>query len=412
MALDFITKLPPSQGYDSILTIMDQGCMKMTHFVPCKETITAEETAQVFLEVIVRRYGLPGKIISDRDPRFTSKFTQELCRTLGIQQNISSAYHPHTNGQSERNNQWVETYLRFYTNHQQSDWVTHLPLAEFAHNNWKSKTTKNSPVFLLMGYHPRTDGHYATSSSPLVERRLDNLLQARSDARTHMTRAQQLWVKHRDTPTYAVGNRVWLDGRNLRMDQPTSKLAPRRHGPFVIAQVMSPVSYCLELPHQWRIHPVFHTDLLTPYRETKTHGENYQWPPPELIDNEKEFEVKAILDSHRFGRGRKLQYLVKWLGYPSSDNQWEDADKVHADELVKIFQQRHPGKETHLRRGQIVELPPSHLPMPCSRDDDYSFSTDVASPAYSTPTYDNNNNVDDVHDSVLAIEYLAVLDAE
>ena len=85
MALDFITKLPPSQGYDSILTIMDQGCMKMTHFVPCKETITAEETAQVFLEVIVRRYGLPGKIISDRDPRFTSKFTQELCRTLGIQ---------------------------------------------------------------------------------------------------------------------------------------------------------------------------------------------------------------------------------------------------------------------------------------------------------------------------------------
>ena len=412
VALDFITKLPPAQGYDSILTITDQGCTKMTHFIPCNEAVTAEETARIFLEVIVRRYGLPSKIISDRDPRFTSKFTQELCRTLGIQQNISSAYHPRTDGQSERNNQWVETYLRFYTNHRQTDWAAHLPLAEFAHNNWKNETTKNSPFFLLMGYHPRADGHHAASNSPLVERRLDNLLQARSDARTHMTRAQQLWVKHRDTPKYAVGDRVWLDGRNLRTDQPTSKLAPRRHGPFAIAQVMSPVSYRLELPHQWRIHPVFHTDLLTPYRETKTHGENYQRPPPELIDNEEEFEVEAVLDSRRFGRGRKLQYLVKWLGYPDSDNQWEDADKVHADELVKIFRQRHPDKETHLRRGRIAESSSSHSPMPCSRNDNYSFSTGADSPTYATSNYDVNNNVDDVDDSLLALEYLAVLDAE
>ena len=412
MALDFITKLPSSNGYDSILTITNQGCTKMTHFVPCHETITAERTAQVFLEVIVRRYGLPNKIISDRDPRFTSKFVRELCRTLGIQQNISSAYHPRTDGQSERNNQWVETYLRFFTNHQQTDWVEHLPLAEFAHNNWKNETTKNTPFFLLMGYHPRADGHYAASSSPLVERRLDNLLQARRDALTHMTRAQQLWVKHRDTPHYAVSYRVWLDGRNLKTDQPMSKLAPRRHGPFVITQVMSPVSYRLELPHQWRIHLVFHTDLLTPYRETKMHGENYQRPPPELVDNEEEFEDEAILDSRTFGRGRKLQYLVKWLGYPDSDNQWEDADKVHADELVRIFQQHHPTKKTHIRRGQIDESSPSHSPMSCRPNDDYSFSTGAASPTYSTSNYDLNNNMDDVHDSVLAIEYLAVLDAE
>ena len=412
VALDFITKLPLSQGYDSILTITDQGCTKMTHFVPCNETITAEETARIFLEVIIRRYGLPSRIISDRDPRFTSKFVRELCHTLGIQQNISSAYHPRTDGQSERNNQWVETYLRFYTNHQQTDWAAHLPLAEFAHNNWRSETTKNTPFFLLMGYHPRVDGHYATSRSPLVERKLDGLLQARRDALTHMTRVQQLWVKHRDTPKYAVGDRVWLDGRNLKTDQPTSKLAPRRHGPFAITQVMSPVSYRLELPHQWRIHPVFHTDLLTPYRETKVHRENYQRPPPELIDNEEEYEVEEVLDSRRFGRGRKLQYLIKWLGYPSSDNQWEDADKVHADELVRDFQRRHPHKEVHLRTGQTAEYSPSPILMPCIPDNDYSFSTGAASPTYSTSNYDVNNNVDDVDGSLLALEYQAVLDAE
>ena len=200
VALDFITKLPLSSGYDSILTITDHSCTKMVHFVPCNETITAEETARLFLNTIVQHYGLPHKIISDRDPRFTSKFVQELCRTLGIQQNISSAYHPRTNRQSEWNNQWVETYLRFFTNHQQTDWVDCLPLAEFAHNNWKNETTKNTPFFLLMGYHPRADGHYAASKSPLVEQCLDNLLQIRKDAQAHMTRAQQLWVKHRDTP--------------------------------------------------------------------------------------------------------------------------------------------------------------------------------------------------------------------
>ena len=202
-----------------------------------------------------------------------------------------------------------------------------------------------------MGYHPRADGHYAVSKSPLVEQRLDNLLQVRKDTQIHMTRAQQLWIKHRDTPKYTVGDCVWLDGHNLKTNQPTSKLAPRRHGPFVISQVMSPVSYRLELPHQWRVHPVFHIDLLTPYRETKTHGENYQRPPPELIDNEEEFEVEAILDSQCFGQGRKLQYLIKWLEYPESDNQWEDVDKVHANQLIRNFQRQHLGKEAHLRAG-------------------------------------------------------------
>ena len=121
---------------------------------------------------------------------------------------------------------------------------------------------------------------------------------------------------------------------------------------------------------------MFHTDLLTPYRETKMHGENYQRPPPELVDNEEEFEVEAILDSRRFGRGRKLQYLIKWLGYPSSDNQWEDADKVHADELVRDYQQRHPDKEVHLRTGQIAKSSPSptsHMSSP----DSFTLELDI-----------------------------------
>ena len=305
-----------------------------------------------------------------------SKFVQELCRTLGIQQNISSAYHPRTDGQSERNNQWVETYLRFFVNHQQNNWAAYLPVAEFAHNSWKNESTKDTPFFLLMGYHPQADGHYAASQSPLVKWNLDQLLQVRKDAQIHMTRAQQLWVKHRDMPQYKVGDRVWLDGHNLKTDQPTSKLAPRRHGPFAITQVMSPISYRLQLPHQWHIHPVFHIDLLTPYRETMTHGENYQCPLPELVDNEEEYEVEAILDSHRFGRGRKLQYLIKWLRYPDSDNQWEDADKVHANDLVRKFHRAHPGKETHLKTGRTTESSPT-IYQPMSSPDSFTLELDI-----------------------------------
>ena len=85
---------------------------------------------------------------------------------------------------------------------------------------------------------------------------------------------------------------------------------------------MSPVNYQLELLIQWTIHPVFHTDLLMPYQETEIHGENYSRPAPEMIDDQEEYVVEWIIDSRRHGRGRKLQYLVKWEGYPDSDNQW------------------------------------------------------------------------------------------
>ena len=116
---------------------------------------------------------------------------------------------------------------------------------------------------------------------------------------------------------------------------------------------MSPVNYCLELPTQWSIHPVFHIDLLTPYCETPTHGPNYQCPPPDLVDGEEEYEVEKILDSQRFGRRCKLQYLVKWKGYPDSENQWVDKDDVFADKALQEFKTLNPALEVHIRHLHI-----------------------------------------------------------
>jgi hypothetical protein len=362
IALDFITKLPESQGYDSILTVTDHDCTKAAIFIPCREEINVEGTAALYIQHVFAHFGLPRKVISDRDPRFLSKFMQEVCRITGIERNPSTVYHPRTDGQSERSNQWVETAIRFISDHHQTNWAPYLPIAQFAHNNWPSKTTRKSPFFLLMGYHPCTDWISSPSPLPQVTLRLEQLKQAQDTAQQLMIKAQQSWVKHHDMPKYKEGDQVWLEGKNLRINQPTAKLAPRRHGPFKVIKVLSPVSYQLALPTQWSIHPVFHIDLLTPYRETITHGPNYQHPLPDLVDGEEEYSVEKILDSRKFGRRQHLQYLVKWEGYPDSDNMWVDKDDVFADDKVQEFKAANPAKEIHIRSLSSAKSPhPSAL---------------------------------------------------
>ena len=140
--IDFITKLPPSDGFDSIMTIVDHDCTKAAIFIPCKEQMDTLGTAGLYARHVFPHYGLLKRIISDRDVRFTSAFTRELCAILGIKQNLSSAYHPQTDGLAERTNQWVEQYLRIFGNELQNNWAKHLPMAQFVHNSWPHEVTK------------------------------------------------------------------------------------------------------------------------------------------------------------------------------------------------------------------------------------------------------------------------------
>ena len=148
-----------------------------------------------------------------------------------------------------------------------------------------------------------------------------------------------MWVKHRNTPQYQEGDLVWLEGCNLRTSQPTAKLATRRHRPFPVEWVLSPVTYKLSLPLAWNVHPVFHINLLTQYRETPFHGENYQRPSAELVQGVEEYEVEAVLDMRHYGRKKKCQYLVKWKGYPDSDNKWVDHADMHAPKAIKEYEE-------------------------------------------------------------------------
>ena len=133
----------------------------------------------------------------------------------------------------------------------------------------------------------------------------------------------------------------------------------------------------MELPPQWKIHDVFHADLLTPYRETEFHGPNFTKPPPDLIDGEEEYEIEEVLQSRKHGRGHKVQYLVKWKGYPNSENQWVDWDDLHAEEALADFRRKNPDAVSHIKGGTSQETKSNNNHTPMS-DNDHSSPPLVA----------------------------------
>ena len=165
ISYDMIVKLPPSKGFDSILVVVD-SFSKFGHFIPCKESMGAKEIAEIFLRDVWKLHGTPEKTVSDRGTVFNNKFLRHLYKRLGIKPLFSSAYHPETDGQTERVNQTVEHFLRSYVSHKQDDWVKWLPLAEFAYNNAKHSATGRSPFQVILGRDPVMSPSVVPSKSP------------------------------------------------------------------------------------------------------------------------------------------------------------------------------------------------------------------------------------------------------
>src|SRR6266436_5267010 len=275
-------------------------------------------------------------MISDRDPRFTSHFGKALTTKLGISRNLSMAFHPQTDGLSKRKNQWVEQYLRLVTLMDPKGWVDWLALATAVHNNQTNVTTGLSPNQILLRYNPILNLEESL-------RTMNDLIEMQSEAMNQNCK-NAIWALNKSSDQnspppsqYKPGQQVWLDMTHLKLPYQKAKLTPKRLGPFKITKEISPVAYRLALPTNWRIHNVFHASLLNPYHETNTHGPNFTRPPPDLVEGEEEFEVERIVAHRTFGRSKCLQYLIKWKGYPESDNSWEPADQVHAPDLIKHY---------------------------------------------------------------------------
>ena len=194
----------------------------------------------------------------------------------------------------------------------------------------------------MLGYEPQAiPSIIETAHLPALEERLRNLDTSRKEALAAHKLAQQLMknrIKSKFTP-FEVNNKVWLEARNLRRNILDPKFAPKREGPFTITKVLSPLSYELKLPTSWKIHPVFHASLLTPYHENEIHGPNFPAPPPDLVDNEEEYEIERIL-KHR-GPPKNRSYLIRWKGYTAEEDTWlKEAKLGNATEFLYAYKKR------------------------------------------------------------------------
>jgi hypothetical protein len=354
VTFDFIVKLPKtSRGNDSICVFVDK-LTKLVHFVACKEEVSAKEFAELYVDHVFRLHGLSREFITDRDPRFTSAFWQEVAVLLGTRTVMSSSFHPQTDGQTERVNQTLETYLRHFVSVGLNDWDTLLSRAEFAHNAAINETIRTAPFKLTYGYHPRTPvGEVVEvvnpSSAAFVERLQSSLSFARKCLIAAQQRQKALADKSRVEKTLKVGDKVLLSTKylNLKHSEKSRKLLPKWIGPFEVVQVVGPVAYKLKMNPGWRVHPVFHVSLLEPYRES---GRVQPPPPPIEMEGALEYEVESIIE-HRFRgiKNPKAYYKVAWKGYGIEHNSWEpESNVVNAPEVVADYWKRQAEKQAGL----------------------------------------------------------------
>jgi hypothetical protein len=229
-------------------------------------------------------------------------------------------------------------------------------VATAVHNNTRNSTTGFAPNALLLGWEPPlTPDQIVPTSNQKME---DYVTKFQKNCLMAILALNKVASSYAPTSSnYKQGQHVWLEGKNLPLSHGTIKLSPKHYGPFIITKLISLVASQLSLPISWNIHPVFHNSLLTPFIKTSAHGPNFTRPPPDLIDGEVEYEVEAIRSHRHFGKNKRLQYLLKWKGYPEADNTWESEDQLNAPDLLRQYNKCH-GLEHIKTRGRVIKLHP------------------------------------------------------
>jgi transposase InsO family protein len=343
IAFDHITKLPPSKEpmtdtvYDSIFVVTDR-LTKYGYFIPYKEASNSEELAYTFLKNIVSNHGLPEEIVSDRGTTFASKFWQALMAQLGLKHKLSTAYHPQTDGQTERLNQTLEQYLRCYINYEQDDWVSKLPTAQLAYNSSIAESTQLTPMYANYGYNP--EAYRTPKEGPLAEKAIltaDQIRSLHSQMRKELEYVRQRMAHYHNKkrskgPIFERGDMVYLLRRNFTTNRPSSKLDHKKVGPFQIAEKLSDTNYRLSLPRTMKMHDIFHISLLEPAPKNAR-----QQLHIEVL--EEEYEPERILDKQVMDG--EVKYLVKWKGYNDAENTWEPAKHLkNCHRLLRRYHQK------------------------------------------------------------------------
>lgn len=354
LTMDFIDQLPLSNGFDTIFVVVDR-LSKMAIFMCTTTKVTSLGLAHLFIQHVFSKHGSPTDIVSDRGNKFISSFWKDFCRCLGIQQSLSTAYRPQTDGQTERVNQAVEMFIRLYVNYDQDNWSEYVALAEFAYNNSPHSSTTMTPFFVNKGFNPTLEIKLAPGTKEAHGVEFSRIHEVHEHAKREILKAQEVSKKYADRDRIAshegfqVGRKVWLSAQNIKTTRPTKKFADRRLGPYTITALIGTHAARLALPKSMsRIHPVFHFAYLEPAAIDTIAGRRR--PPPvevQLEDHEDEYEVSAILDSKRVSP-KTVHYLVEWAGYQDDAYEretWEPASNITgAQEMLDEFHARHPDK--------------------------------------------------------------------
>lgn len=302
VSMDFLTCFPKSDGYSSIIVVVDRFS-KYATFIPAPPICDAVVTAKLFVKHIVKQWGVPKSIVSDRDPRFTGRFWRELFKLLGSDLDFSTAFHPQTDGQTERVNGLLEIYLRHYVSANQKDWARLLDTAQFSYNLQRNESTGKSPFELATGRQPLTPNAIATGytgCAPAAYQFAKGMQEEAELAKASLNKAAKKMKKWADMKRRAVefheGDLVMVRTlpQHLKAFRKVHKGLLRRYeGPFPIERRVGKVSYRLKLPPKLKIHPVFHVSFLKAYHadeEDPDRGVSKRAPPGIMDSFDKEVE--------------------------------------------------------------------------------------------------------------------------
>ncbi|KAL2232453.1 UNVERIFIED_CONTAM: hypothetical protein Sindi_1425300 [Sesamum indicum] len=327
----------------SIIVVVDR-LSKYATFITAPKHVTAEGTAHLFFKHIVKYWGLPKDIISDRDSHFTSVFWTELFKLLGSTLSMSSSYHPQSDGQTERYNSMLEDYLRHFVQGTQKDWVKLLDVAQLCFNAQKSSSTNKSAFEIVTGQQPLLPNTLDTPQSvrsSLARSFSQEQKQNVDIARSFLEIAQKRMKKYADQTRrfikFNAGDLVLvkvLDPRLSKSSRGRDPLLMQKYvGPLPFVRCIGTVAYKVELPPWWKIHNVFHMSQLKKYSANKEDDTRNQPSCPQLeLTKTKEKVAEAILNHRVMGNAKRdhTEYLVKWRGCSSEENTWERVTNLKA----------------------------------------------------------------------------------
>jgi hypothetical protein len=359
ISLDLIVNLPWSGDYNAIFVVVDR-LTKHASFIPTTSGLTAQGFANLFVEHVASRFGLPDNIIADRDPRWTSDFWTAVSAAIKTKMSLSSSHHPQHDGQTENVNCQLETLLRAYVAEDRSDWSKWLKLLEFSYNSNIHSSIGTTPFLLLYGFEPKAPldyllpKEYSKSASMGMRKEssayLEQLRIHRENARLAIARAQNEQAKfynkgRRDIPDFKIGSKVLVNPHSLEWVESKgegAKLVQRWIGPFEVLQKINPKTYRLRLDDRYPGFPIFNFDHLKPYRESTNEGDAPRLRLPETRDAKpasEEYEVEKIVGKRYDKSRRQTIWLVRWKNYGPQHDSWQTRkDLRNAPEMVRAFE--------------------------------------------------------------------------